>query len=541
MRCLLRFFRERTSISSLVLALSLVLGTLAPPTARADYLVIAPHPDDELLIAAGVIYRARQAGITVWVMLTTNGDVTGIPSGIVRQGESIDGLALLGVDEDHTVFLGYADGSLQPMRNNFVSMPYTSPNTASSQTQGTRGLGRAPYNRTRTGTGTNGPNMGNAVKADLEHFLNARRPTDIFVTGPLDEHPDHATSYLFLRDALEGLATSLPSYNPTVHQTVIWHYKWEWPLPQDPTAYHTPTICQRGTPDEYKCLPPWEERESLDVPLEMQIADVDPAASTNLKIRALEAHVSQGGFMPITVRHMNDGRLAASIHKDEFFWTARASGADQPPVPNAGLDQMVDPGQSVTLDATGSFDPDETALTYAWRQVAGPDVTLSAADEAQPTFKAPDSPDETTTLAFELRVSDDVSTSVADAVSVLVSAGVAEPDPGEEDAGAPDDGGSEDDGETEGDAGARADAGGSGSSSRDAGEEDDPGEDDERDAGGSGAGSDDAPEKKSEKGCTLVGVGPGGWNTSAASLLLAAVVLTVRRRRANGRPRRSLR
>jgi hypothetical protein len=276
------------------------------------------------------------------------------------------------------------------------------------------------------------------------------------------------------------------------------------------------------------------------VPLEMQVPNIDPVASTNLKIRALEAHVSQGGFMPVTMRHMNDGRLAASIHKDEFFWTQRASGEDLPPVPNAGLDQMADPGQSVTLDATGSFDPDETPLTYAWRQVAGPSVTLSAADEAEPTFTAPDSPDEITTLAFELRVSDGVSTSVADAVSVLVSVGVAEPDAGEEDAGAPDDAGTED-GETEedpDDAGTRADAGRPGNSSRDAGEED-PGEDDEPDAGGSGSGaeSDGPPEKKSEKGCALVGIGPGGWNTSAACLLLAAVLLSVRRRRAKGRPR----
>src|SRR5687768_1228757 len=112
MRCLLGFFRENPPHTPLVLALSFALSALALPTARADYLVIAPHPDDDILIAAGVIHRARQAGITVWVMFATNGDVEGISTGLARQGEAINALALLGVDEDHAVFLGYADGSL---------------------------------------------------------------------------------------------------------------------------------------------------------------------------------------------------------------------------------------------------------------------------------------------------------------------------------------------------------------------------------------------------------------------------------------------
>jgi K319-like protein/OmpA family protein len=57
------------------------------------------------------------------------------------------------------------------------------------------------------------------------------------------------------------------------------------------------------------------------------------------------------------------------------------------PVADAGPNQVVPPG-TVTLNGSGSFDPDGTPLTFSWQQIGGASVTLSGANTATPTFTA---------------------------------------------------------------------------------------------------------------------------------------------------------
>src|SRR5439155_26399927 len=78
--------------------------------------------------------------------------------------------------------------------------------------------------------------------------------------------------------------------------------------------------------------------------------------------------------------------------------------ANQAPTANAGPDQNVASGAAVSLDGTGSSDPDPgDTLTYAWTQTAGTPVTLSGANTASPSFTAPTGP---ATLTFQLQVCD---------------------------------------------------------------------------------------------------------------------------------------
>jgi len=88
------------------------------------------------------------------------------------------------------------------------------------------------------------------------------------------------------------------------------------------------------------------------------------------------------------------------------------------PNANAGIDQSVNEGVVVTLDGTGSDDPDNDVLTYLWTAPAG--VTLSSTTVAKPTFTAPEVT-ASTNYTFSLVVNDGTVDSPADQVVVTVN------------------------------------------------------------------------------------------------------------------------
>jgi len=94
------------------------------------------------------------------------------------------------------------------------------------------------------------------------------------------------------------------------------------------------------------------------------------------------------------------------------------SVSNAPPVADAGDDRTVPSGSPVTLDGSGSSDPDLDALTYGWTQVSGPAVTLAGAGTATPSFGGVTGP---ATLTFELTVSDGTLTAT-DTVTIVVAA-----------------------------------------------------------------------------------------------------------------------
>jgi LmbE family N-acetylglucosaminyl deacetylase len=389
-----------TVFVTLVFAVVLALPGAAT-AAGGDILVVAPHPDDDILYGAGVAANGLARGDTVTVLFMTNGDkYDGVVGGLQRQDASVEAqVTYIGTTEPNLIFLGYPDGGLHSLLTT-----YSSPGSiyvtsfGQSTTYGDRGLGSADYHFYRFGEHAfyNGAN----VLADLDAVLSQFRPDDIYTTGPFDAHGDHHSTYQFVKAAVAARMAADGTYSPTLHSTIVhWGDDSGWPAPMDPQAdmVEPPGLSQTGLS--------WSARESLVVPESMQVTD----AFSNPKFMALYTHDASDAL----------GYLGRFVHRDEIFW-AESFGptSNQAPTADAGTAQTVSEQSLVTLDGSGSSDPDGDTLTYAWTQTAGPTVTLSDAGAAQPTFTAPTAPAE---LTFELVVSDGSLSSSPDSVTISVT------------------------------------------------------------------------------------------------------------------------
>ena len=90
-----------------------------------------------------------------------------------------------------------------------------------------------------------------------------------------------------------------------------------------------------------------------------------------------------------------------------------------PPVADAGPPQIVEEGQTVTLDASQSTDPNDAVITYEWNQISGPSMALSDENAVKPTFVAGPIIEDTT-IVFQLTVYDSGSLSDSDTVDITI-------------------------------------------------------------------------------------------------------------------------
>ncbi len=83
--------------------------------------------------------------------------------------------------------------------------------------------------------------------------------------------------------------------------------------------------------------------------------------------------------------------------------TVTVNPINDAPIANAGEGQTVTEGETVTLDGSGSSDPNENAITYTWTAPEG--ITLDDANAVKPTFTTPDI-QIVTDYVFKLTVND---------------------------------------------------------------------------------------------------------------------------------------
>lgn len=206
-----------------------------PVTPQTRLLVVAPHPDDEALGAAGLIQRVRRAGGHVRVVLLTSGD--GFPEGVelaegvshprasdfrgygrLREQETVSTLAGLGVARQDISFLGFPDEGLCRIASTYLfdrrrafESPYTGRERPPAAEQVVRGV------RYR----------GVDLRRELERLLVSEHPTLLVLPHPEDEHPDHCSTHIFVREALEAVPADVRRQVRVLHYLV--HFG-QWPL-----------------------------------------------------------------------------------------------------------------------------------------------------------------------------------------------------------------------------------------------------------------------------------------------------------------------
>ena len=90
------------------------------------------------------------------------------------------------------------------------------------------------------------------------------------------------------------------------------------------------------------------------------------------------------------------------------------------PTADAGPDQDVVEGATVTLDGSQSSDPNDAIVTYQWTQTGGPALTLSDANAVRPTFVAAPITEEAA-VVFQLTVYDSGGDSDSATVEIIIT------------------------------------------------------------------------------------------------------------------------
>jgi LmbE family N-acetylglucosaminyl deacetylase len=172
-------------------------------------LVLAPHPDDEVIAAGGLIQRVVAHNGAVHVVLLTSGDafaeavetVEGVkhpkPSdyrhyGRRREHESLAALRGIGVGDRHVTFLGFPDEGLCLLASRYLSVkrqfesPYTDRISPPLTEQVIRGV---KY-------------RGTDVRRELARVISDFAPNVIVMPHQDDDHPDHCATHIFGKEAL---------------------------------------------------------------------------------------------------------------------------------------------------------------------------------------------------------------------------------------------------------------------------------------------------------------------------------------------------
>jgi LmbE family N-acetylglucosaminyl deacetylase len=237
----------------------------APPTTfsvpeRTRLLVVAPHPDDEVLGAGGLMQRVHEGGGDIRVVYLTNGE--GYPEGVAfeehgktptpgnfrdygrrREREARTALSVLRLGDYATTFLNFPDGGLSKLMRSYWSerrVAYRSPYTRLDRPPVSDVL--VPLTEYR----------GEDLTQELAQIIGDFRPTMIVVPRKEDQHSDHCAAWFFAADALTDVRRVHPDYSADVINYIVHWYSWPF---EDDNARLDPPPRLRGGASGWMTLP----------------------------------------------------------------------------------------------------------------------------------------------------------------------------------------------------------------------------------------------------------------------------------------------
>lgn len=166
-----------------------------------NLLVIAPHQDDEILSAFLLMHNVLEKNGTVNILYATNGDYRGIDYAYTRYYESLNALSLLGICEDHMLYLGYADTGMSKEKSFLMRLR----STPEQQNSPVSSCTYHPANKETVHslhTETQAEYTSQNFLDDLVYAIRSCSPSLIAAPSIFDLHGDHYACAMYLYDAL---------------------------------------------------------------------------------------------------------------------------------------------------------------------------------------------------------------------------------------------------------------------------------------------------------------------------------------------------
>lgn len=171
-------------------------------------LIMAPHPDDEILCCATTIQEKIAKGEKVKIVFWTSGDgkKSDFPSqsvayGKQREGESVMAAEKLGLKKSDLFFLNFPDQGLEKLPH---EGRFTSPYTTKDKTGNFAYFPRTPYNQ-------------NQLEFKIQKLINLFHPEEIYYPNPQkDKHPDHKSCGLTTEKILKN-NLHIEGHSYTIH------------------------------------------------------------------------------------------------------------------------------------------------------------------------------------------------------------------------------------------------------------------------------------------------------------------------------------